>query len=265
MGVARESEQVHARHVEEMVMTTETSIVKGFKAFKNDLSCRGHKFKVGESYKINGQLQICGNGFHFCEQLKDVYNYYERSYDTRICMVEAHGEVIKDGDKSCTSEIFILAELDQDEIKRLTDDLRFNSGDYNSGDYNSGDYNSGNRNSGDYNSGYFNSNTPKVRIFNRESDMAHDDQRIYRLNSIITNYWKPHFQWIYSGSMTEEEKAFNPSHTTTGGFLRFDQEYGYKKSWEHVWNKCSEDEKEFIKSLPNFDAEVFFEITGVLV
>jgi hypothetical protein len=314
--------------------------MKGFKAFDKNLQCRGFQFEVGQTFGVDGELSVCNNGFHFCEQLKDVYNYYPRSYDTRICMVDALGEVKTEEDKSCTSEIFILAELDKDEIKRLTDDLRFNSGnrnsgnrnsgDYNSGDYNSGDYNSGdcnsgdynsgdcnsgyynsgyynsgyynsgnrnsgnrnsgdcnsgdcnsgnrnsgNRNSGDcnsgyynsgyYNSGYFNSDTPTVRLFNRDSGLSFTDCRFYRLNAIISNYWKPVLVWIWSNSMTEDEKKANPSHATTGGFLRKDSEYSYKKSWQNVWNQCSQDEKDLIKSLPNFDAAIFKEITGVEV
>jgi hypothetical protein len=65
--------------------------------------------------------------------------------------------------------------------------------------------------------------------------------------------------------MTEDEKKANPSHATTGGFLRKDSEYSYKKSWQNVWNQCSQDEKDLIKSLPNFDAAIFKEITGVEV
>jgi hypothetical protein len=299
--------------------------MKGFKAFDKNLQCRGFQFEVGQTFKVDGELSVCNTGFHFCEQLKDVYNYYPESYDTRICMVEAVGDVKTEGDKSCTSEIFILAELDKDEIKRLTDDLRFNSGDYNSGDYNSGNYNSGYYNSGDYNSGYynsgnynsgnynsgnynsgyrnsgyrnsgnynsgnrnsgyrnsgnynsgdynsgnynsgyFNSGTPTVRLFNRDSGLSFTDSRFCRLNAIISNYWKPVLVWIWSDSMTEDEKKANPSHTTTGGFLRRDSEYSYKKSWQNVWNQCSQDEKDFIKSLPNFDAAIFKEITGVEV
>ena len=86
-----------------------------------------------------------------------MFNYYSKSYDTRVCEVEAIGEVKTEGDKSVTDKIKIVRELSKDEIKALTDDLKFNSGYRNSGDRNSGDRNSGNYNSGYYNSGNYNS------------------------------------------------------------------------------------------------------------
>ena len=130
---------------------------KGYKAFDSNLACRGFQFVVGVTYTQKEDLRICNNGFHFCEQLKDVYNYYPKNYYTRICEIEATGEVQTEGVKSCTSQIRIIRELTKDEIKALTDDLKFNSGNRNSGYYNSGDFNSGDLNSGNYNSGDFNS------------------------------------------------------------------------------------------------------------
>ena len=50
-----------------------------------------------------------------------------------------------------------------------------NSGNYNSGNRNSGNYNSGHYNSGDYNSGWFNTNEPKMRFFNKDSDMTYSE------------------------------------------------------------------------------------------
>jgi hypothetical protein len=141
--------------------------MKGYKAFNKDLKCRGFQFVVGKTYKIEGKLKICEAGFHFCEKLNSVYNYYPKSVDTRVCEVESLGLVDTKDDKSCTNHIKIIRELSKEEISLLTDDLKFNSGDRNSGhynsghrnpgDYNSGHRNSGHRNSGDYNSGRYNS------------------------------------------------------------------------------------------------------------
>ena len=117
--------------------------MKGYKAFNKDLQCRDYQFVVGSVFTKEGKLEICSNGFHFCEKLKDIFEYYPKTMDTRVCEVEALGEVITEGDKSVTSSIRITRELSREEISRLTDNFKFNSGNCNSGDRNSGNYNSG--------------------------------------------------------------------------------------------------------------------------
>ena len=107
--------------------------MKGYKAFDKNLKCRDMQFRVGESFSVSGEIIPCKNGIHFCEKLKDVYEYYPKTYDTRICEVEVRegAVLITDGDKSVTSNLKILRELSEEEIKNLTDDLKFNSGYYN--------------------------------------------------------------------------------------------------------------------------------------
>ena len=102
--------------------------MKGYKAFDKDLKCRGIQFIVGNIYFHDGTIKPCESDFHFCAQLKDIYNYYPKNYDTRICEVEALGEVLTEGDKSYAPSLKIIQELSRDEIKLLTDDLKFNSG-----------------------------------------------------------------------------------------------------------------------------------------
>ncbi len=62
--------------------------------------------------------------------------------------------------------------------------------------------------------------------------------------------------------MTDEEKENNPSHVTTGGYLK-KKELTYHEQWARVWQKCTEEEKKYFTDLPNFDAEIFKEITGI--
>ena len=150
--------------------------MRGYKAFDKDLKCRNFQFKVGKTYELKESIVLCQTGFHFCENPFDVYNYYPKESHTRICEIEALGEVKKEGDKSVTNKIKIVKELTDIEkldlwIKRANSGNRNsgygnsgngnngnrNSGDWNSGNGNSGDWNSGNRNSGNRNSGYGNS------------------------------------------------------------------------------------------------------------
>lgn len=67
-------------------------------------------------------------------------------------------------------------------------------------------------------------------------------------------------EWIYKIDMTDEEKENYPEYETTGGYLRV---YTYEKAWQNSWDKLTDDEKQAVKEIPNFDPEVFKEITGI--
>lgn len=145
--------------------------MKGYKAFDENLTCRGMKYEVGETYEMDETPVCCSVGFHFCKNIKDVYNYYPMSDSTRICEVEALGEVVNDDSiKYCTNKIKIVKEIKNKGIKHCNTDKtsvgycnsgnlnsgNLNSGNSNSGNWNSGDWNSGNRNTGNWNSGNWN-------------------------------------------------------------------------------------------------------------
>ena len=140
-----------------------------------------------------------------------------------------------------------------------------NSGDRNSGHYNSGHYNSGNRNSGmanscDYSNGVFCTESDKnIRIFNKPSGMSLAEF----CNSI---YWAamqsvPFIltEWI---NYTQNEKEADEQKRLIGGYLK---EYTMKEAWANWWDKLTDENKEIIKQIPNFDPEIFKEITGIEV
>ena len=64
--------------------------------------------------------------------------------------------------------------------------------------------------------------------------------------------------------MTEKEKQKYPEYINTGGYLK---EYEYKEAFQKSFNSLSTEEKkkqvELLKALPNFDKDVFFEISGI--
>ncbi len=130
--------------------------MKGYKAFNNDLTCRGMQYEIGKEYVFDGEPIPRRQGFHFCETIADCYEFYPMSDDTRICEVEATGEIAEDGVKRVTNVIKILAEITCDNLRKGNTGTS-NSGYSNSGDSNSGNRNSGNSNSGNRNSGYSNS------------------------------------------------------------------------------------------------------------
>ncbi len=135
-----------------------------------------------------------------------------------------------------------------------------NSGDRNSGDCNSGNCNSGNCNSGDWNSGncnsgYFNTNEAPVRIFNYETDKKRD-------NLIFPTFL--YFDltiWVSHDTATKEEKEkYKKEIEVTGGFLKTLE---YKEAFRRAWDKASKDEHKQLLALPNWNNDIFKEISGI--
>lgn len=67
-------------------------------------------------------------------------------------------------------------------------------------------------------------------------------------------------EYVVWEDMTDEEKSAHPEAETTGGYLKkLDKsECGIK--W---WRDLSKEEKAVIIAIPNFDKEIFKEITGI--
>ena len=165
-----------------------------------------------------------------------------------------------------------------------------NTGDWNTGDRNTGNRNTGygntgygntgyrntgDRNTGDWNTGYGNTgygNTcdgsngvfctepdMNIRIFNRPSGMSLRDFYRSRYYEALCSAPFMLTEWI---PYTEEEKKADPEKEMIGGYLK---EYTMKEAWANWWGKTSEKDKKIIQEIPNFDAKIFKEITGIEV
>ena len=102
----------------------------GYKATDAKMRCRGHQFELGKWYEVDGELELCHNGFHFCDHWSGVWAYYD-SPSTRIFKIEAEDVLdlpIEPGaaHKRVCRRIRLVKEA------RPTDDYG-NSGDGNSG------------------------------------------------------------------------------------------------------------------------------------
>ena len=136
-----------------------------------------------------------------------------------------------------------------------------NSGCGNTGNHNSGDWNRGNWNSGNWNSGYLNTSAQKYSfIFNKQVE-----------KSVLAQIEFPEFMrftltdWIPDYKMSQQEKERHPEYVTTGGYLK---EYTYKeafrKSFEVARRKPDwPKQRRMLLNLPNFDAKIFEEISGI--
>ena len=137
-----------------------------------------------------------------------------------------------------------------------------NTGNCNTGNCNTGDCNTGDWNKSSFNTGCFNTEEQKIMLFNKPSNMTYsewlDSDARYLLNQIP----KDVVEWVYEEDMTDEEKAAHPTYETTGGYLKVLDESECGQLW---WGSLSDHRKEIIKAIPNFDAEIFFQCTGVRV
>ena len=280
---------------------TVQNVVHGFKVFRPDWTCSPNgntkQYTCPGKFEEEGELDVCGHGMHFCQTAADCFNYYSFNSENKVAEVIAYGDVRTEGDKSCTDKLEIVREIPWDEVLRIvnigknctgrcnTGDWNTgdcNTGDWNTGDWNTGDCNTGNRNTGDcntgnrntgnrntgdwnkssFNTGCFNTEEQKIMLFNKPSNMTYsewlDSDARYLLNQIP----KDVVEWVYEEDMTDEEKAAHPTYETTGGYLKVLDESECGQLW---WGSLSDRRKEIIKAIPNFDAEIFFQCTGVRV
>lgn len=111
-----------------------------------------------------------------------------------------------------------------------------NTGSHNTGDYNTGDWNAGNWNTGDYNkasaaSGCFNTSGQTINMFNKPCDWTMNDWWVSQARFFLT-------------CLPKTDDA------------------GDRQKW---WNALTDYDKQIILSLPNFDADIFEECTGIRV
>ena len=139
-----------------------------------------------------------------------------------------------------------------------------NSGDWNSGNFNSGYRNSGNRNSGDWNkcngsNGVFCTIEPTIKIFDKDTNMTLEEFIKSKYNNALCSVELKLTEWI---RYTEEEMKEDDDKKATKGYLK---NYTYKEACANWWSKLTEENKEIIISIPNFDADKFEEITGIKI
>ena len=97
-------------------------------------------------------------------------------------------------------------------------------------------------------------------MFNKPSDWTLWDWRNSEARNLLNRIQKDVLKWVWSVDMTDKEKEEHPEYKTTGGYLKELDESECGQIW---WNKLTEDERSVITSLPNFDKDIFREITGV--
>ena len=267
-------------------MTTPVrEVVHGFKVFNFDWTCspNGNTKQYACPGKFEEEeLDVYGHGMHFCENAADCFDYYDFDSNNKVAEVIAYGTVLKEGNKSRTDKLEIVREIPWDEVLRIVNTGKDctgirntgdrNTGDRNTGDWNTGSWNTGSCNTGSWNTGDWNKSSfntgcfmteePKIMLFNKPSEWTYgqwlNSDAWYLLSQIPENV----VEYIWSESMTNEEKVAHPEHETTGGYLKVLDESECGQIW---WDGLAERDRDIIRTLPNFDAIIFGEITGIKV
>ena len=247
------------------------------KGFDKNLCCRGMQFEIGKVYDTGAkddEVMLCsGTVFHYCNSIRDVHCFYDCCPDeeNRFCEIEVLGAEVSDNVKCGSNRIRIVREIVGNELNAMIGLTNGNTGLLNSGDRNSGNNNSGNRNSGNWNSGNYNSgnynsgnrnsgnwnscassngvfcNEPdrNIRIFNQPSGMSLEEFRNSFYYDALASKPFPLTWW------DEETKTLKTR--------------SYKEACAIWWEALTKENKEIIQQIPNFDADVFFDITGIRV
>ena len=230
------------------------------KGFDKGLKCRGYQFEVGKDYKIDlpdgyelTKDDLCtAKVFHFCDGLSKVHEFYScDDEDHRFCIIEVLGQLCDDGKKCGSNHIRVVRELIGEELLIAKGLTNGNTGLFNSGYRNSGDRNSGVFNKTNGSNGVFCNIEPKICIFNIPTDWTL--REFYK-----SQYWDA----IYSSDfpLTEWIEEKDAPENGVDGKLKVNT---YEDACRRWWDGMSKKNKKIIKSIPNFDIDVFCDITGI--
>lgn len=216
--------------------------VRGFKVFNSDWICNprpgiSKQYTCPGRFQEDGEIKACGHGMHFCKKAADCFGYYDFNPEYRVAEVVARGEVKESGNKCCTNDLEIVQEISWQELLEIVNTGKGCTGYGNSGNYNSGNGNSGDWNKCSFSNGCFNTEEPKIYLFNKPSEWTYGD-------------------WVRSDAcFILDSKLRDPfgSHTIGNNTENM-------RTW---WSTLGSRERDIIKAIPNFDAAIFKEITGI--
>ena len=279
--------------------------MKGYKVFDKDWTCREFQYEVGKTYEMKEDPVCCERGFHFCGKLIDCFGYYDFNSENKVAEIEALGTIDDNGNKEkyCTNKIKIVRELSWHEVLDLVNTGKdntgrgnagnrnagnentgncntgnWNIGNWNAGNRNAGNWNAGNRNTGnentgnwntgdwnstDFSTGCFNTKEEKIRLFNKRSKWTYRDWRCSLARDLMCDCPHTKTVWINEKYMTDSEKEENPTWECTGGYLKIIEATNEDK--QRWWDNLDDEDREEVMSLPNFDKDIFKEITGIEV
>ena len=132
------------------------------------------------------------------------------------------------------------------------------TGNYSTGNYSTGHRSTGNWSTSNYSTGHFSTEDYSgFGCFDKPCTLEEWDAA-YKPSWLYFNL----IGWVLEDDMTDEEKKANPTYDTTGGYLKV---YDYKGAFQASYNRATREEQLRIKELPNFDADKFYQISGIRI
>lgn len=129
-------------------------VIKGFKVFNPDWTCRDYDFKtgigegdlpsaIGTTHIHNSDVELCSKGFHFCERITDCFSYYPFNTKNKVAIVEGTG--CSESGEGCSKRsakiLRIVSEINWADLLVIANNGVDNTGHSNTGDRNTGDCN----------------------------------------------------------------------------------------------------------------------------
>ena len=230
-------------------------------------------YAVGQEYKMAEDAIICKKGFHFCTKPVDCFNYYEFNSSNLVFEVEALGNISTKVDgysKVATNHLKVIRQIEWFEMLQLCNEGKDNTGLRNTGNSNTGYSNTGDRNTGGMNTGIANKGNrhtgafcigdANLTLFNNPTDMTYDEFISSKAYSLLCQVDTK--KWVSSSEMTDEQKQLRPHHEVQGGMYI---DVPFSVAFSETWETWTEKERGEFTKLPNFDADIFFDITGVKI
>lgn len=103
--------EVTCRIIYQMIGGKVNEVIKSYKGFNRDLTCRGKQYEVGKEYEED-RAQSCECGMHACEYPLDCFSYYDPAHSVYY-EVEQSGDLSRRGDDSkvASTKMKIRAEI----------------------------------------------------------------------------------------------------------------------------------------------------------
>ena len=184
------------------------------------------KDKKGKWTKNINKPSICNKGYHLTKH----WNMWIKKETDKVYECEAKGIIEWEYDKCVCKKVRLIKK-----IKLDFKDKKMNTGDRNTGYRNTGNRNTGNRNTGDWNTGNWNTG-----CFNTK---------------------EPEYYELFNKQITKEE--YNKISFPNYFYFNLEENKNYKECWKQSFKKATLQEIKETINLPNFDYEIFKEITSI--
>ena len=223
-----------------------------------DFKCQEQFYEIGSEHKIN-EIKICESGFHFCEKIGDVNNYYSFKKPNFIMLeVEALGKVLTDRGKSVTDHIKILRVIPKEEYlgkqecyngyKTFDSNGRVIREETSDGSWTTWEYDSNGRvireetSDGSWTTWEYDSNGNKVREENSNGywvTWEYDSNGNLIRTEYSTDYWVT-YEYDSNGRVIRFETSNGywktNEYDSNGNIIREESYTGYWRTWEYDSN-----------------------------